>query len=133
MKCKVHSVNISLPRSWDPVLRSRCVAPTTFKRDGTPVTTPMWTVAAVGRILTTSDFDSWKLKRIARNPRVRMAPCTIRGRVTGDFVDGYARILSDAETQEAIAGKKRRYATFWLMVRLRKPQIGIEITPEGKS
>jgi PPOX class probable F420-dependent enzyme len=115
------------------VLRSRCVALTTYKRDGAPVTTPMWTVAADGRILTTSDFDSWKLKRIARNPRVRMAPCTIRGRVTGDFVDGYARILSDAETQVAIAGKKRRYAMFRLMVRLRKPQVGIEITPEEKS
>jgi PPOX class probable F420-dependent enzyme len=133
MKCKVHSVNISLPRSWGPVLRSRCVALTTYKRDGTPVTTPMWTVAADGRILTTSDFDSWKLKRIARNPRVRLAPCTIRGRVTGDFVDGYARILSDAETQEVIAGKKRRYAMFRLMVRLRKPQVGIEITQEEKS
>lgn len=93
----------------------------------------MWTVAADGRMLTTSDFDSWKLKRIARNPRIRMAPCTIRGKVTGDFVDGYARILSDAETEQAIAGKKRRYATFRLMVRLRKPQIGIEITPEEKS
>jgi hypothetical protein len=53
--------------------------------------------------------------------------------VTGDFVDGYARILSEAETQQAIVGKKRRYATFRLMVRLRKPQIGIEITPEEKS
>ena len=126
-------MNNLLPRSWDPVLRSRCVALTTFKRDGTPVTTPMWTVAADGRMLTTSDFDSWKLKRIARNPRIRMAPCTIRGKVTGDFVDGYARILSDAETEQAIAGKKRRYATFRLMVRLRKPQIGIEITPEEKS
>lgn len=93
----------------------------------------MWTAAAEGRILTTSDFDSWKLKRIARNPRVRMAPCTIRGRVTGDFIDAYARVLGEAETQQAIAGKKRRYAMFRLMVRLRKPQVGIEITPEEKS
>ncbi len=133
MRGIVHTVNISLPRSWEPVVRSRCVALTTFKKDGTPVTTPMWTVAAGGRILTTSDFDSWKLKRIARDPRVRLAPCTIRGRVTGEFVDGYARVLSDVETHDAIAGKKRRYAIFRLMVRIRKPQVGIEITPEETS
>ena len=39
-------------------------------------------------------------------------------------------MLSPAETDEAIAGKKRRYALFRVMVRVRKPQVGIEITPE---
>lgn len=116
--------------SWEPVRRARCVALTTYKKDGTPVTTPMWVAVDGHRILTTSDFDAWKLKRIQRDPRVRLAPCTIRGRVTGEFVDGLARVLSEAETAEAIAGKKRRYAMFRVMVRVRKPQVGIEITRE---
>ncbi len=116
--------------SWEPVRRARCVALTTYKKDGTGVTTPMWVAVDGNRILTTSDFDAWKLRRIERNPRVRLAPCTIRGRVTGDFVDGRARVLSEAETGAAIAGKKRRYLMFRVMVRLRKAQVGIEITPE---
>lgn len=122
---KVHDVNMWA--SWEPIRRARCVALTTYKKDGTPVTTPMWVAVDGNRILTTSDFDAWKLKR---DPRVRLAPCTIRGRVTGEFVDGQARVLSPAETDEAIAGKKRRYALFRVMVRVRKPQVGIEITPE---
>lgn len=125
---KVHDVN--MPASWEPIRRARCLALTTYKKDGTPVTTPMWVAVDGGRVLTTSDFDAWKLKRIERNPRVRLAPCTIRGRVTGDFVDGRARVMTEAETQEAIAGKKRRYAMFRVMVRVRKRQVGIEITPE---
>ena len=119
-----------MPSSWEPVRRARCVALTTYKKDGVPVTTPMWVAVDGNRILTTSDFDAWKLTRIARDPRVRLAPCTIRGRVTGEFVDGRARVLSDSETEAAIAGKKRRYAMFRVMVRIRKPQVGIEITPE---
>jgi len=119
-----------MPASWEPIRRARCLALTTYKKDGTPVTTPMWVAVDGNRILTTSDFDAWKLKRIERNPRVRLAPCTIRGRVTGDFVDGRARVMTEAETQEAIAGKKRRYAMFRVMVRVRKRQVGIEITPE---
>jgi uncharacterized protein len=125
---KVHDVNMLA--SWEPIRRARCVALTTYKKDGTPVTTPMWVAVDGGRVLTTSDFDAWKLKRIERDPRVRLAPCTIRGRVTGDFVDGRARVMTEAETQEAIAGKKRRYAMFRVMVRVRKRQVGIEITPE---
>jgi|688.fasta_scaffold347831_2 PPOX class probable F420-dependent enzyme len=127
---KVHDVNMS---SWDPIRRARCVALTTYKKDGTPVTTPMWVAVDGNRILTTSDFDAWKLKRIQRNPRVRLAPCTIRGRVTGDFIDGRARVMTEAETESAIEGKKRRYAVFRVMVRIRKPQVGIEITPEVTS
>ena len=119
--------------SWDPIRQARCVALTTYRKDGTPVTTPMWVAVDGNRILTTSDFDAWKLKRIERYPRVRLAPCTIRGRVTGDFVDGRARLMTQAESEAAIAGKKRRYAVFRVMVRIRRPQVGIEITPEVTS
>jgi uncharacterized protein len=118
-----------LPSSWAPIVKARCVALTTYKKDGTAITTPMWTGNDHQRVLTSADFDAWKLKRIARNPQVRMAPCTIRGRVTGEFVDGVARVLDESETQDALAAKRRRYKTFGLMARFRKRQVGIEIVP----
>jgi uncharacterized protein len=122
-----------VPQSWDPIMKARCVALTTYKKDGTAVTTPMWAGPKDGRMLTSADSDAWKLKRIARNPRVEMAPCTIRGRVTGEFVPGYARVLNEAETMETLAVKKKKYVTFRLMVKFRKKQVGIEITPEPQS
>lgn len=93
--------------SWGPIRRSRCVALATYKKDGTPVTTPMWVAVEQARILATSDFDPWKLKRIEHNPRALLAPCTIRDQVCGDFIDGRARVMNVAETEEAIAGKTR--------------------------
>jgi uncharacterized protein len=122
-----------VPASWEPIMTARCIALTTYKKDGTPVTTPMWAGPKGGRILTSADFDAFKLKRIARNSRVEMAPCTIRGRVTGTFVPGVARVLNEAETVEALDVKKRKYFMFRIMVKFRKQQVGIVITPETTS
>lgn len=121
--------DLPFPASWSWVATSKNVAVTTFRRNGQAVTTPMWVAPAEGRILTTADFDAFKLKRIANNPAVRLAPCTVRGKVTGPAVDGVARVLDDAETKAAIAAKRRRYLSFRVMVRFRKRQVGIEIRP----
>ena len=37
--------------------------------------------------------DSGKVKRLRRNPRVRVAPCSMRGRVRGPEVWATARVL----------------------------------------
>jgi PPOX class probable F420-dependent enzyme len=53
---------------------------TSFKRDGTGVATPVWFVQEAGRLLQT-DANSYKVKRIRRNPHVTVAPCTATGRL----------------------------------------------------
>lgn len=121
----------SLPKSWSQVAASKNVAVTSFRRNGQAVTTPMWVAPDEGRILTTADFDAWKLKRIANNPAVRLAPCTLRGKVTGPAVEGVARVLDDVETRAVIGAKRRRYISFRVMVRFRKRQVGIEIRPNA--
>ena len=52
------------------------VSITTFKRDGTPVSVPVWCAADNGRLLVFSEADSWKVKRIRRDAHVRLAPCS---------------------------------------------------------
>ena len=46
-------------------------------------------------VMTRSDMG--KIKRIRNNPQVRVAPCTIRGKVTGPELLRIARILPPAE------------------------------------
>ena len=49
--------------------REKQISLTTFKRDGTPVSTPVWTVSDDGRrLLVWSAADTWKVKRIRRGP-----------------------------------------------------------------
>ena len=70
-----------------------------FKRDGTPVQTPVWFAEDDGVLYIYALANAWKVKRIRRNPRVRMAPCTMRGKVLGQWVEAEAHIV-DAATAE---------------------------------
>jgi PPOX class probable F420-dependent enzyme len=74
--------------------RERHISLTTFKRDGSTASTPVWVVSDDGRrLLVWSGANTWKVKRIRRDPRVRVAPCDARGRVRGEGRDGVARLL----------------------------------------
>jgi PPOX class probable F420-dependent enzyme len=50
------------------------VSVTTFKRDGTPVSVPVWCAADSGTLLVFSEADSWKVKRIRRDAHVASRP-----------------------------------------------------------
>ncbi len=58
----------------------------TFKRDGAAVATPVWFVADNGRLLVLTDAESFKVKRIRRNPDVSVARCSASGRLRGEPV-----------------------------------------------
>jgi PPOX class probable F420-dependent enzyme len=114
---------------------------TTFKRDGTPVSTPVWVASDDGRLLVHSAADSWKVKRIRRDGRVRVAPCGASGNVRGEAVEGEATILADTSLVEEL--EARKYGLTYRVVRLfneisrrlrRRPvpeSVTIEIVPSS--
>jgi PPOX class probable F420-dependent enzyme len=73
------------------------VSLTTYRRDGTPVATPVWFIEDDGRLFVITDAGSYKAKRIRRNPAVRVASCTARGAVRGEHYAGWAEFLPDSE------------------------------------
>lgn len=74
------------------------VSLTTYRKDGTPVATPLWAVRDGDAIAAWTPADTWKVKRIRRNPVVTLAPCTMRGRPTGEAIAGRAEIMSPEDT-----------------------------------
>lgn len=69
---------------------------TTFKRDGTSVSTPVWIVSDdAGRLLVWSGVNTWKVKRIRRDPRVLVGPASFRGKERGPKVEGRAHVVAD--------------------------------------
>ena len=70
---------------------------TTFRRDGTQASTPVWFVSddLRKRLFVATGARTWKVRRIRRDPHVRVARCTARGRVTGEPIDGVARIVDE--------------------------------------
>lgn len=72
----------------------RHISLTTFRPDGTTASTPVWVVSDDGRrLLVWSGAETWKVRRIRRDPRVRVAPSDARGNVRGETVEGTARLL----------------------------------------
>lgn len=84
----------------------RYVSLTTFKKDGTTASTPVWVVSDDGeRLLVWSAATTWKVRRLRRNPRVLVAPCSFRGRERGKPVAGQARIVGDVPIDDLLREK----------------------------
>ena len=120
---------------------------TSYKRDGTGVATPVWFVIDDGRLLVMTDPESFKAKRIGRNPDVTIAPCTATGRLRGDPVPGRAELLPDSERARLDQLMARKYSWLarvllpWIdqtLQRLRRKRVGkptavLAITPVDNS
>src|SRR5215218_44941 len=76
---------------------TKTIALTTFKRDGTPVTTPVSIAFDGDRAFFRTWHTAGKAKRLRNEPRVEVAPSTLAGRPTAPAVTMRARRLSGAE------------------------------------
>lgn len=121
----------------EPFVRQRTVLLTSYRRDGTPVGTPVHIAVAGERAFVRTWDATWKFKRMRNNPEVEIAPATLRGRPTGPAIHARARILSGAEADRAAQALARKYPLLQgvlvpLTHRLRHYRtVHIELTPLG--
>ncbi|KJY16737.1 MULTISPECIES: PPOX class F420-dependent oxidoreductase [Streptomyces] len=97
---------------------ARYVSLTTFRKDGTPVATPVWAVADGGELYVWTRTDSWKVKRIRNEGRVTLAACDVRGRVEegAPVVEGRARLLDEEGLRRVRKLMSRKYTwQFWVV------------------
>ena len=87
--------------SWAHLAPCRTVILETRKRDGSWVATPVSLVVADGHGYFRTYDAAGKAKRLRNFPDVRVAPGTARGKATGPFVAGSARLLDGAEAEHA--------------------------------
>jgi len=101
---------------------------TTFRKNGVAVATPVWFGEESNKLYVMTRSDMGKTKRIRNNPQIRVAPCTIRGKVTGPESPAAARILPPEDHARARQTVNRKY---W-MARLTSPwsraDVFLEIT-----
>lgn len=70
----------------------------TFRKNGEGVRTPVWFVQEGDSVFVYTVADSGKVKRIRREPHVKIAPCKMDGTPIGDWFPAIAHELPDAET-----------------------------------
>jgi PPOX class probable F420-dependent enzyme len=74
---------------------------TTYKRDGTPVGTPISIAVEGGHAFIRTYDKAWKAKRMRNNPAVEIAPSTTTGKATGPAIRGRVRLLEGREARHA--------------------------------
>lgn len=94
--------------SW-PVQAPAYTLVTTFRRDGTAVATPVWAAERDGRLYVRSERESGKVKRLRRDARVLIAPCTPQGKPLNLPTPGTGRVLLPEEEPTAEAALSQRY------------------------
>ena len=125
--------------------RGKYLSLTSFRRDGSGVATPVWFAGDNGHLVVETDADSYKVKRIRRDPHVRIAVCNARGRLRGAAVEAEARVLPDSERErvERLLARKYRIDRFTVLplyrlvmrlrgrgARIQKHPVAIAITPK---
>jgi uncharacterized protein len=80
---------------------------TTFRRDGRAVGTPLWVVPDGSGIAFWTPDNTGKVKRIRNSGRVTVAPCDVRGNVSGEAIEAQARI-GDADDRSRVVGLLNR-------------------------
>jgi uncharacterized protein len=72
----------------------------TYRRNGEPVRTPVWFLKENGILYVHTGDSTGKVKRIRRNPKVRVAPSHFRGKPKAEYVDAQAELETSPRTVE---------------------------------
>lgn len=93
----------------EPLMRTKTVLLTSYRRDGTPVATPVSLAFDGDRAFFRTWGSAGKAKRLNRNAEVEIAPCTLRGKQTGSAIRARARLLSGDDAKQARHALARRH------------------------
>jgi PPOX class probable F420-dependent enzyme len=87
------------------------IALETYKKSGQPKVTSVEAIERNETIYFRTEVGKWKVKRIKKNPRVRLVPCNRRGMPNGIWVNGETHILQGKEHEQAMTLFKKDFGT----------------------
>ena len=88
----------------------------TYKKNGEPVSTPVWFIFEDKKIFIRTSNKSGKLKRIKNNNNVKFALCDIRGKIKGEWHNGVAKL--EANNKWVFAKINKKYGFFAYLLNL---------------
>jgi hypothetical protein len=94
--------------SIDDVARCKRALLVTYRRDGTPVPTPVWAAQGDGVLYVRTERSSGKVKRLRRDARMLVAPCTVKGEPLGAPFEASASVLDrelDSVAERALGAR----------------------------
>lgn len=84
----------------------------TYKKDGTPIATPVWVVPYDGGYAFTTDPTAYKVRRIKNDARATLTVCDMRGKVSDGATThlGSAVLLNDEQSKEVAQLVAQKYS-----------------------
>ena len=107
----------------------RYISLATFRKTGTAVPTPVWFAEEDDKLYVMTNSKLGKVKRIRNNPNVKIAPCGIRGKITGPEFPATARLLPAEQGERARRAIRAKYWLARLPFIWRNSDTYIEISP----
>jgi len=107
----------------------RYISLATFRKSGVAVYTPIWFAEDGNKLYFMTNSKLGKCKRIRNNPQVKIAPCTIRGKITGPEFPATVRVMRPEEFARVRRLINAKYWLARLPLLWRNTDTYIEITP----
>lgn len=84
----------------------------TYKKDGTPVATPVWIVPFDGGYAFTTEPDAYKVRRIRHDARATLTVCNMSGKISEGAIThiGSAVVLSDDDAKKVSKLIEKKYS-----------------------
>ena len=96
----------------DQFLDQKYINLETYKKDGTPVRTPVWFVIDKELIYVITRDSTGKVKRLKNNQDVRIVSCSFKGEPKNEWVKGKTEMITGEEADKAIKLRKKKYGMF---------------------
>ena len=105
-----------MSRVLEPLRQTKTIVLTTYKRDGSPVATPVSIAFDGDRAFFRTWHKAHKTKRLRNNPNVEATPSTLKGEPTGPAINAHARLLEGREATVAARALARRHRVLQAVV-----------------
>lgn len=98
------------PNAFSDLEHAHYIRLTTFRQNGTPVSTPVWFARHQGTLYIETLATSGKVKRLRHTSHVLLAPCTSTGQTSAAALEARARLITDPhEITLALASLQHKY------------------------
>ncbi len=87
----------------------KCISLETYRKNNLPVRTAVWFVIKDDLIYVVTRDQTGKAKRLRNNQQVKIATCNFKGKVSGEWVSGTAKILTEEQTKEVVKWRDKKY------------------------
>ena len=93
----------------DEIKSEKYISLETYRKNNQSVKTPVWFVVKDDLLYIVTRSQTGKVKRLRNNLNVKFALCTMKGKITGEWVSGTVKILDENQTKDAVKMRDKKY------------------------